>query len=91
MTWLSREILTELEYDLTSPAGFLEVTTASGREVTPVISVTRLRAFDLERYDFPVICHDLPTGTPFDGLLDLDFLRSQRLTIDSREGLITLD
>ena len=78
MTWLRRETFTELDYDLTSPAGFMEVTTASGREVTPVISVDRIRALDLERIDFPVISQNLPSGTPFDGLLGLDFFRQPK-------------
>ena len=91
MTWLSRDIVSDLEYDLESPIGLMEVTTASGRQVSPVISLFRIGALGLERNDFPIICQNLPEGAPFDGLLGLDFFRDRRLTIDFREGLITLD
>ena len=91
MTWLSVVIMAELGYDLASPADLMEVTTASSREVTPVIPVAQIRALNNERLDFPVLCHNLPSGTPFDGLLGLDFFRDHRLTIDFREGLVTLD
>lgn len=83
--------MTELGYDLTSPVGHMEITTAGGRQVSPVGSISRIGTFGLERIDFPVIRQDLPSGTPFDGLLGLDFFRGQRLTIDFREGLITLN
>ena len=91
MTWLSVVIMAELGYDLASPADLMEVTTASSREVTPVIPVAQIRALNNERRDFPVLCNNLPSGTPFDGLLGLDFFRDHRLTIDFREGLVTLD
>ena len=83
--------MTELGYDLTSPVGHVEITTAGGRQVSPVVSISRIGAFGLERADFAVISQDLPSGTPFNGLLGLDFFRGQRLTLDFREGLITLD
>ena len=93
MTWLSRNVLAELEYDLTSPVDLMEVTTASGRQVSPIVSIFRIVALGLglERIDFPIICQDLPAGTPFDGLLGLDFFSNQRLTIDFPQGLISLD
>ena len=81
----------ELDYDLASPVDLMEITTASGRQISPVISMSRIGALGLERADFPIICQNLPVGAPFDGLLGLDFFRGQRLTIDFREGLITLD
>ena len=33
----------------------------------------------------------MPGNTLFDGLLGLDFLRGQKLTIDFRAGLVTLE
>ena len=85
--------MAELGYDLTSPDALVEVTTAGGRQVSPIVSISRIVALGLalERLDLPIICQDLPEGTPFDGLLGLDFFRNQRLTLDFREGLITLD
>ena len=65
--------------------------TASGEETASVVTIDRMEALDHQRRNMPILCHDLPEGTPFDGLLGLDFFRNQRLTIDFREGLITLD
>lgn len=65
--------------------------TVSGIEDMPLLSVERFDALGQQRHDFPVLCHNLPLGTPTDGLLGLDFFRGQRLTLDFREGLITLD
>ena len=39
---------------------------------------------------FFLICHTLPASVSVDGLLGLDFLRGQRLTIDFRAGRIAL-
>ncbi len=38
----------------------------------------------------PIVCHTLPSSAVIDGLLGLDFLRGQSLTIDFRNGLLTL-
>jgi hypothetical protein len=42
------------------------------------------------RFVFPVIGQTLPPSSGVDGLLGLDFLRDQILTIDFRLGQITL-
>lgn len=67
------------------------VTTASGIEYAPWLTVERFLALGWERREFRVLAHTLPVGTGVDGLLDLDFFRGRRLTIDFREGVIDLD
>ncbi|MBM4032190.1 MAG: hypothetical protein FJ291_10435 [Planctomycetes bacterium] len=77
-----------------SPAasGELEqLTTASGVEFVPKITVARLLAIGQERVQFPVLCHTLPPSARVDGLLGLDFLRGRRLVVDFRSGLLSLD
>lgn len=88
---ISREIAVFMGYNLDADARTAQLITASGEETAPVVTVQRVEALEHQRLDMPVLCHNLPTGTPFDGLLGLDFFRGQRLTIDFREGLITLD
>ena len=88
---ISREIATFVGYDLNTDGRTVQLITASGEETATVVTVLRVEALDHQRQDMPILCHNLPNGTPFDGLLGLDFFRSQRLTIDFREGLITLD
>ena len=90
-TMISRELANFMGYDLGAGARSVQLITASGEENATVVTIQRVEALEHHRLSMPVLCHDLPTGTPFDGLLGLDFLRGQRLTLDFREGLITLD
>jgi hypothetical protein len=66
------------------------MTTGSTIEVVPLVVLTRLSAPGQHRFGFSVISHALPASSSVDGLLGLDFLRGQVLTLDSRTGLITL-
>ena len=88
---LNRGLVVNLGYDLELPDRQARVVTASGIENVPQISLRKIEALGTEQSGFPVLCHNLPRGAGVDGLLGLDFFRGQRLTIDFREGLITLD
>jgi hypothetical protein len=68
----------------------IQMTTGSAVEIVPVVVLTRLSALGQHRFGFPVIAHTLPKDSAVDGLLGLDFLRDQVLTIDFRAGRITL-
>ncbi len=65
------------------------MTTGSGVEFVPRITLSQIVALGRERANFPVLCHTLPPSTGVDGLLGLDFLRGQTLTLDFRNGRIT--
>ncbi len=91
MTMLNRGLASNLGYDLESPDRMVRIATASGIVRAPQLAIRRLQALGNERLEFPIICHSLPRGVGVDGLLGLDFFRGQRLTLDFREGLITLD
>ncbi len=80
-----------LGYDPTAAADSSRVVTGSGIEVMPRINIERIEALELERRDFPMLCHNLPPGSPIEGLLGVDFFREQRLIIDFRAGLLTLE
>ncbi len=58
--------------------------------MVPVVMLTRLSALGQHRFGFPVIAHTLPPGSNVDGLLGLDFLRGQILTIDFRANWLSL-
>jgi hypothetical protein len=79
-----------LGYDLAIAANYVQVTTASGVRLAPQISVEKVRALDGDRQDFPVLGHTVPPSAGVDGLLGLDFLRGQSVTIDFRAGEIAL-
>lgn len=68
----------------------VQVTMGSGVESVPRIVLTRLTALGRHQFGLPVLSHDLPPDAGVDGLLGLDFMRDQVLTIDFRLGLIAL-
>jgi aspartyl protease family protein len=89
-TLINDEPLIMLGYDPTTESEHSEIATANGLQTAPIIVVERIRALDQERSALPVICHTLPPSVRVDGLLGLDFLRGQRLTINFRRGEISL-
>ena len=88
---VSQDIALQLGYDLTAAARFSSFVTGSGIETAPIIDFARVEALERERRAFPMLCHTLPAGAPVDGVLGLDFFRGQKLTIDFRAGLVTLE
>ena len=91
MTMVSRHTLTYLGYDPLGVSGRVPITTGSGVEYVPEITIARIQALGHEYRNFPVLCHTLPPSATVDGVLGLDFLRDKRLALDFRAGLITLD
>jgi hypothetical protein len=82
--------LCKLGFDPAQPFGQVHLMTGSAVGVVPVFALTRFSALGQHRFLFPVIGHTLPATSDFDGLLGLDFLRDQVLTIDFRSGQIDL-
>ena len=66
------------------------MTTGSGVEFVPRVSLDKIVALGQERTTFPVLGHTLPPSAGIDGVLGLDFVRGQTLTVDFRTGTITL-
>jgi len=89
-TIVNAAILVSIGYDPVVVPGRVPMTTGSGVEFVPRLAVDRIEALGKVRTNFPLICHTLPPTAPVDGVLGLDFLRSQRLTINFRKGRITL-
>jgi hypothetical protein len=77
-------------YDPASMGDRVRVTTPTGVEFLPRLTIERLSSLGCDRADLAVLGHTLPRRARVDGLLGLDFLRGQRLSIDFREGAITL-
>ena len=80
-----------LGYDPAVVTERIQMTTGSGVEFVPQIIVEKIKAFGLVRQNFPVLCHTLPPSATVDGLIGLDFFRGQRLIVDFREGLVTVE
>jgi predicted aspartyl protease len=68
----------------------VHITTGSGIEFVPRVTVSQLKALGKTIRRFPVLAHILPPTVAVDGLLGLDFLRRRRLTLDFRRSTITL-
>jgi len=83
-------MLVSIGYDPALSPERLQVTTGSGVEFVPRITVSRITALGHECAGFPVLCHTLPPSAGVDGLLGLDFFRGHALTVDFRSGRITL-
>jgi hypothetical protein len=54
------------------------------------VPLEKVAALGLERTAFSVLAHTLPPSAGVDGLLGLDFLRGQVLTVDFRSGRIVV-
>ena len=90
-TIVSAKKLTEVGYDLTKPEDEIYITTGSGLIFVPKITIEKLTALGKTKDDFVIIAHDLPPTASVDGVLGLDFLRENVLTIDFVKGEIELD
>ena len=91
-TWtlINVAVLVSIGYDPALMPERLQVTTGSGVEFVPHLNLSKISALGQHRADFPVLCHTLPPTAAVDGLLGLDFLRGQILTIHFQKGSITL-
>ncbi len=89
-TLINAGMLVSIGYDPALVLDRFQVTTGSGVEFVPRITVKKITALGQKRVDFLVLCHTLPPSAGVDGLLGLDFLRGEMLTVDFRNGRITL-
>lgn len=90
-TMINWGILVMLGYDPAVVDERIQVTTGSGVEYVPRLGLEKIECLEIERADFPVLCHTLPPSATVDGLLGLDFLRNAKVTIDLREGKVTVE
>jgi predicted aspartyl protease len=88
---LSAAILTAIGYEPSLATDRIQITTASGVEYVPRVTVEKLIALGTERHNFAVLAHTLPPSAGVDGLLGLDFLRRRKVTIDVRRGRLKLE
>jgi predicted aspartyl protease len=88
---LSWETVALLGYDPAATEARVQITTGSGVEFAPRVSIDKIEALGKERLNFPVLCHTLPPSAGVDGLLGLDFLRGYRLVLDFRTGTLSIE
>jgi len=83
-------MLVAIGYDPALAADRVQVTTGNGIEFAPRVIVEKVIALGRARLGFPILGHTLPPSAGVDGVLGLDFLRGQSLSIDFRAGQVTL-
>ena len=83
-------MLVTIGYDPALARDRIQITTGSGVEFVPRVTLDKMTALGQERTDFQVMGHTLPPSAGIDGLLGLDFFRGQSLTVDFRTGEVTL-
>ena len=66
----------------------IEITTGSSIEYTPLILIPKFRDFGIEIKNMEVVCHDLPSESPVEGLLGLNFLKESKITINFFKNII---
>ena len=84
-------MLVAIGYDPALAPDRVQVTTGSGVEFAPRITLRQITALEQQRTDFAVLGHTLPPSAGVDGLLGLDYVRGLRLTVDLRSGLALLE
>ena len=84
-------MLVLLGYDPALEVERVQVTTGSGVEFVPRVTISKIVALGQERAGFSLLAHTLPPSAAVDGLLGLDFFRDHRLVIDFKSGNIQID
>jgi predicted aspartyl protease len=89
-TVLSETVVSLLGFDLSVVTSRAQLTTGGSVISVPRVTLTRMTALGSHRFGFPVLAYTLSTSTTVKGLLGLDFFRGHVLSIDFRNGRLTL-
>ncbi|MCX6340097.1 MAG: retropepsin-like aspartic protease [Candidatus Aureabacteria bacterium] len=73
-TMIPIEIARDIGYDPTLTKRRIEISTANGLIFVPLITVLEISFMGLTLKSIDVICHNLPSESPVEGLLGLNFL-----------------
>jgi predicted aspartyl protease len=77
-----------LGYDPASVKERIQITTGSGVEFAPRITMKKIEVMGRSLENFLMLCHTLPPSSTVDGLLGLDFFRGERLILDFQLGIV---
>lgn len=87
-TMIPWDVTEILGYDPTKSRERIILTTASTIEKGPLITLERIKIFDVEVENVKVAVHDLPPKSRVDGLLGLSFLKHFNIDLHFKEGLL---
>jgi predicted aspartyl protease len=91
-TWtlVSWEPAVLLGYDPASIQQRTAITTGSGIEYCPKLNLLRVEALGKSVSSLEVLCHTLPPTSRVDGLLGLNFLSRFSVSLNFKQGYITI-
>jgi predicted aspartyl protease len=89
-TLINASLLIAVGYDPVATLERTEVETGSGVEFAALVPISKIEALGREFTQFRVLAHTLPPSAGVDGVLGLDFLRGQLLSIDFASGRLAL-
>ena len=88
---IPHHIAESLGYDPASSRERVPLTTASGVEIVPLISLETISVLGKKVNDVKTVCHDLPPTGHIDGLLGLSYFRKFRIKMDFIEGMLEIE
>ena len=68
----------------------IEITTANGIILTPIVRIPSFMCFGVEVKNLDVICHNLPPESVVEGLLGLNFLTQAKVVINFAKNIIEI-
>ena len=91
-TWtlISWEAASLVGYDPASVQQRTAITTGSGIEYCPKLNLLRLEALGKSVSGLETLCHTLPPTSRVDGLLGLNFLGRFNVSLNFKQGYITI-
>ncbi len=90
-TMIPWEIARALGYQPELSRQQIEMMTASGMAIVPLIKVKEFRSLGQTVKGLELLVHDLPSAGRVEGLLGLNFLRAFKLTLDFKRGILELE
>ncbi|MDI6859621.1 MAG: retropepsin-like aspartic protease [Methanocellales archaeon] len=84
------KVAEKLGYDPASAKQRIPITTASGTEIIPLITIDAIEFLGQKKENVKVGCHDLPPQAAVSALLGLNLLRGFCVEIDLKKGSLEI-
>lgn len=85
---ISIESALAIKIDPSKSTRRIEITTANGIILAPIIKIPSFNCFGVEVKNIDIICHNLPLESCVEGLLGLNFLKSAKIIIDFSKNIL---
>ena len=90
LTMISVEAALAIGLEPAKTQKHIEITTANGIVYAPVVNVPTIECFGVKLKDLEAVCHNLPSESPVEGLLGLNFLSQANVIIDFSKKVISV-